>query len=265
MDPESTYRTALRSLVARFRWGLLTESAWIAAARQINPEPGDDRAARRACLTIYSRTLHEACQDRGRQDQAYRELFDYLYPQAFARDANIAFEATQDAIGLAYRSFTEQKLTKCQQPEAFLCFAQDKLRDAFKRIYQRRKRENGNVSLDSPSGDDDQGDGSTLPEPAHQMPGPEPPDSEREEWVAAMVYRVAERVLHCLGTLWQQRSLNMQVRILLLTFMDRAADAQIAAQLHKTTTAIHSLRTRALDKLRVCLNLHLPLSWGGEL
>ena len=148
MDPEITYRTAVRGLVARFRWGLLTESAWIAAARQINPEPEDDKAARRVCLTVYSRNLHEACQDRRRQDQAYRELFDYLYPQAYARDAGLAFEAAQEAIVLVYRSFTEPKLAKCQQPETFLCFAQGKLRDAFKRLYSARKREKQNASID---------------------------------------------------------------------------------------------------------------------
>ena len=265
MNPNSTYQAALRSLAARFRWGLLTESAWIAAAGQINPNPMDARAARQACLTVYSRVLYEACQDRGRQDQAYRELFDYLYPQAYARDAGLAFEAAQEAIVLVYRSFTEPKLAKCQQPETFLCFAQGKLRDAFKRLYYARKQENQNVSLDSPPDDDDQGDGYRLPGPAHQISGAEPPDDEREQWLTAVVYRVAERVLHCLRTLWQQRPLRTQVQILLLTFMDRTADAQIAAQLHKTTTAIQSLRTRALDRLCVCLNLHLPLSWGGEL
>jgi len=264
MDPEITYRTAVRGLVARFRWGLLTESAWIAAARQINPEPEDDKAARRVCLTVYSRNLHEACQDRRRQDQAYRELFDYLYPQAYARDAGLAFEAAQEAIVLVYRSFTEPKLAKCQQPETFLCFAQGKLRDAFKRLYSARKREKQNASIDSPPDEDDQGDGNVFPGLAYQISGSEQTDDEREQWLAAMVYRVAERVLHCLRTLWQQRPLRTRVQILVLTFMDRAADAQIAAQLHKTTPAIQSLRTHALDRLCACLNVHLPLSWGGE-
>ena len=267
MDPESTYRTVLRSLAARFRWGLLTESAWIAAARQINPEPEDDKAARRACLTVYSRTLYEACQDRGRQDRAYRELYDYLYPQAHARDADLACEAAQDAIDLVYRSFAEPKLKKCKLPDAFLFFAQGKLRDAFKRLYHARKRENQNVSLGPPPDDDDQGDDDDWLPALTDRGTPELMrlDAEREQWIKVMVHHVAERVLRCLQTLWEVQRLRVQTRTLLLTFMDRATDEQIAIQLRRTKGAIQSLRKHALDTLRACLDMHLPLSFGGEL
>ncbi|MFZ1475695.1 MAG: hypothetical protein WAV74_06210 [Anaerolineae bacterium] len=266
MDIDLTYQTALRSLAARFRWGLLTESAWIEAAMLINPNPEDDKAARRACLTVYSRTLYEACQERRRQDRAYRELFDYLYPQAHARDAELACEAAQDAIVLVYRSFAEPKLKKCQQPDAFLFFAQGKLRDAFKRLYLEWKRKNNAIPLGQSSDDDDQGDGHWSLDPADlRTPESELLEDEREQWIKVMVHHVAERVLRCLQTLWEVQRLRAQTRTLLLTFMDRATDEQIAIQLRRTKGAIQSLRKHALDTLRACLDMHLPLSFGGEL
>jgi len=258
------FQQQTRRLAAQYHWGLLTESAWIAAARQINPEPEDERAARRACLTVYSRVLYDACQDRRRQDQAYRELYDYLYPQALARDAGLAYEATQDAIVLVFRSFAEPKLKKCRIPEAFLFFAQGKLRDAFTRLIQKHGGKDDTVSIEEP-GDGDQEDGRyryDLCDP--HTPGSEIENDEREAWIKAMILVVAEAVLHCLQTLWREYRLRRQVETLALTFMDRMADERIAARLRKTKGAVQLLRTHALDNLRTCLDLRLPLSWGEE-
>lgn len=265
MTPDFTYQTACRSLAARFRWGLLTESAWIAAARQVNPEPEDEKAARRACLTVYAHVLYDACQDRRRQEQAYRELYDYLYPHAFARDASLACEAAQDAIVLVFRSFAEPDLAKCRLPEAFLFFAQGKLRDAFTRLIRKRRGKDDTVSIEEP-GDSDQEDGRyryDFCDP--RTPGSEIENDEREAWIKATVRVVAEAVLHCLRTLWGEHRLRRQVETMLLTFMDRMADERIAARLRKTKGAIQLLRTHALDNLRTCLDLRLPLSWGEEL
>lgn len=265
MDLDLTYQAAVRNLAARFRWGLLTESAWIAAAQKINPEPENDKAARRACLTVYSRTLHAACQDRRRQNRAYRELYDYLFPQAYARDRSLAREATHDAITLVFRSFTEPKLAKCRIPEAFLFFALGKLRDAIKRIYYERNGERGNVPLDDLVDDDYQGGDYWLPaSPAPHTPESDLLDDDRELWIKAMVLSVAESVLRCLQTLWEEGRLHKQVETILLTFMDRMTDEQIAAKLRKTKGAVQLLRTHALDNLRACLDLRIPLSWGGE-
>lgn len=264
MDPESTYRTALRSLVARFRWGLLTESAWIAAARQINPEPEDVKAARRACLTVYSRTLHEACQDRKRHNQAYGELFDYLYPQAYARDANLAFEAAQDAIVLVYRSFAEPKLKKCQQPDAFLFFAQGKLRDAFSRIWRGPHGRTREPWPDS-TGDDD--DGAPYPKlrAGERTPLDDVLQGESARWLAVAMMRVASIILECLVLLWETVGWRRQLAAVIITFMDRLDDATIAQALKVDRSNVQTLRLRGLACLRTCLLPRLPVELRGEL
>ena len=268
MKPCTLYRTEARRLIAQFNWHLLAEREWAEAARQVNPTPADERVTRRACLTVYSQCLYEACQDRARQDQAYGELYDYLWPQACAGDPELANEAAQGAIVLVFEAFCSNDPAK--QPRAaatFLRFAQLKLRDALKQ--ERRSRRKAQREVLPDYGEDRDGPEDWLVQipdtelPPHEQVLREETEAERAQWISTTVQHVARQVLACLEELWKRSRLHHQLSTVIITFMDRVHDAEIATRLEKTPTNVQVLRSRGLDKLRQCLRIRLALGEGG--
>lgn len=247
---------AARRLAQQYHWHLLAETTWVNVALTINGDPGDALSARRACLTVYSQVLFQACQDPMRHEQAYRELYDYLWPQANYKTPELANEVAQMAIELVYLSFRGPTLTKCKEPKAFLYFAQSKLRDALGRLKHKHDQEATLLHSSEGQTDDPYDRIIQLPDlaptPEEQVINYETSE-ERARWLATAVQRVALLVLNCLRQLWQHRRLHRQLKALMITFMDRATDEEIATCLQTTRENVQVLRTR-LDKLRGCLS-----------
>ncbi len=176
-DPlDANYLFEARHLAAQFTWRLLSPEAWAAAAAQVNPQAPNAKAIRCALFAAYAPILHEACSqsaDSSRRDQAYRELYDYLWRQAYYWNAEAAPDIAQEAIILVFRSFAEPGLARCSDPATFLDFAQARLRAARTNIWRERRREGKHVSPaedDAVHDDEDRAEGVVL---AESRPGPE--------------------------------------------------------------------------------------------
>jgi len=165
-----------RRLASQYQWRLLPIEAWVAAARQINPAPADAKAARSALLAAYGSVLHSACggpNDMARREQAYRELYDYLWQQAYYWRHDLACDIAQEAIVLIFRSFTEPGLARCTNSATFLDFAQGKLRAARTNIWRECDREGKHVSLEEDDRAHQERDRPVGIELADTRPGPE--------------------------------------------------------------------------------------------
>jgi len=244
------YRIEARRLAAKYSWRLLTEAEWAEAAQGEDPTAADERSARLACLIVYARALHAACQDPAYQDQAYRELYDYLLPIAYSRDSDLAQDAAQEALYLVLRSFRDPDRAQCRDPGIFLIFAYNKLRDALKHLW-RLYRETGD-EVESRQG---------------QIPGQGPSLEEvviQREWMAYLYERLAQVVFDGLKQLWRgKRSPHGQLSAAIYTYLDEVDDPVIARQLRIKPESVAGARSRGLDKLGEYLRTRMALDQGG--
>ncbi len=283
--PSVSYTSTISRLTSQYGWRMLPAVEWAAAASQLDPAPVDERAARRACLSVYARTLYEACQDPSRQEQAYRELYDYLCVQAAYRGPHLACDFAQEAIILVFRSFHEEGRAQCSRPEAFLLFARFKLWDAIKRV--RRFSDEGGRS--TPMSDLMRDEDEEEPMSGHGAPPrPEPLEdllvNERLTQARSIVRLVALEVLDGLLVLWSKpKPPRRQLVAAILTHLDEAPDSDIARRLlafdarassfgdaapaptRAQIENVQVLRSLGLDKLRAVLQSRLDLSSGGLL
>lgn len=263
------HHLAAQRLSAQFGWRLLTIPAWAAAAYEIDPTPADNKAARNACLTVYSRALYEACLNKKRQEQAYGELHGYLWPQAYHRDSDLAADATQLALLKVFEALQSPGSNRGPQSDiAFLRFCQYMLCQAIRDERRQRLLARGRIiSLDeSPPGEAAEGEtwGEKIPDPS---PSPEKTVVATEavavyqRQVDAVLPRLPRTVLESLQTLWKNR-LEHQISAVVFTYFDQAGDDAIAAHLHTNAKNVQPLRSRGLDKVRAELNARLAYGQG---
>ncbi len=271
-DPHYCHRLHVRRLKTQFGWRQMEEDAWAEAAHQINPAPIDDTAARNACLTVYSQVLFDACQDKKRQEQAYTELHNYLWPQAYARDPELAADAAQGALLRIFEAFhSPDPNHRPQSGVTFLRFTQYKLWHALRDERRQRILIPGSISLDDPVIGED-GEISTLgeiiPDP---KPSPEGQLTQAEEaaaaaarlrWMRSAAPRLTIMVVETLVQLWR-KSLQRQLTTVILTYIDGASDDAIAARLQTTAKNVQPLRSRGLDKVHDHLQARLAFEQGG--
>ncbi|MBX7233859.1 MAG: hypothetical protein K1X65_05695 [Caldilineales bacterium] len=263
------HHLAAQRLSAQFGWRLLTIPDWAAAAYEIDPSPADDKAARNTCLTVYSRTLYEACQDRKHQEQAYSELHRYLWPQAYDRDSDLAADATQRALLRIFEALQSPSSNRGPQSAiVFLRFCQYMLCQAIRD--ERRQRllaPERVISLDaSPPGEAAEGEtwGERVPNPS---PSPEETvvadeaDTAYQQQVDAVLPRLPRTVLESLQTLWKNRT-ERQISAVVFTYFDQAGDDAIATHLHTNPKNVQPLRSRGLDKVHTELNARLAYGQG---
>lgn len=271
-SPESSYLIDARFLAAQYHWRLLPTEAWAAAAQQIAPAPADAKTVRRALYTAYGVVLHAACTtpaDAAQREQAYCELYDYFWRQAYYWDAEAACEIAQEAIILIFRSFIEPDLARCTDSAAFLDFAHGKLRAARTQVWRERARSRRQVSLSQLDGERAEDGRTESRELADPRPTPEEvalgreTQAERERWRQAAQPRVVTATLASLRALWRKSRLHRQVSAVIHTFMDRAADLEIASRLGTTPVNVQPLRSRGLDKLGEQLAARLAIGSGG--
>lgn len=272
MDAWTLCMVEARRLAAIYHWCLLPLEAWAAQARELVPSEATDRAARNACLTVYSRLLYAACQDGDRQAQAYAELHRYLWSLARHLEPELADDAAQRAIELICAAWRHEAPAKRpRSASTFLRFAQLKLREARnyeRRLLQKSRRE---APSEPPASAECAADGDDILE---QTPHPGPPVDEvvidregsatRAHWLVATRHRVAYLAFDCLQKLWRQpRSPRKQLKAVILTFMEHLPDLQIADLVGITPENVQVLRSHGLDRIGACLSVSLASLKGA--
>jgi RNA polymerase sigma factor (sigma-70 family) len=223
---------AVDRLAATWGWQLLGREAW---ARRAADLVGSGAAAdlERAAMLVYSQALYSACsgsEGRQRQDQAYGELFRYLYAGARRRYAAIAEDITQRASERVFALFA-----RCRTPGAFLAFAFQQLLDSARAV--RRQSDIGGSAPGSavePAELDRLPD--RQPDMAAQMIAAE--QRARFEQLSAEFLRKYPRA-------------GRQIAALRLKYIDGLDDAAICRLLDTSIGSIYTLRARAVEKLRV--------------
>lgn len=184
---------------------------------------------RRAALYHYTLVLYKACrqtEDRELREQAYGELFRYLYRAAHNRWPDLAEDVTQRALVLVY-----EQIERCRQPGAFLAFALYKLRHA----WQQERPATGMVGLE---------DG---PDPVQDRTEP-----DRGRQIRALVSAI-------------RRLPDERRRLaIFLKFFGGLTDEEIAARLGVTPGHVRVLRHRGLAELRGDRQLAGDFGWPDD-
>jgi RNA polymerase sigma factor (sigma-70 family) len=215
-------RRIVRALIEKYDWALLREDDLVGLVLG-SVQPGISAAeVDRLARHHYTMVLYEACgqaENLDRREQAYRELFRFLFRAAHNRYPDLAEDVTQRAIVLVY-----EQIDRCRSPGTFLAFALNKLRHAFQQEQRARGRE---IPWD------ETGRGNRESRQA----GPSSELDQRER------LRV---VLDAIGRLPDER----QRQTILLKFLGGLSDEAIGARLEITAGHVRVLRHRGISRLR---------------
>jgi DNA-directed RNA polymerase specialized sigma24 family protein len=234
MDPicEDAVDTYLR----RYGWGLLARDELLAAvaAEYRAREPGP-AAARAATLLCYSRALHGACsgaEGPERLERGYAELYGFLGRAAARRYPRVAGEATQSAVERVFLAFDS-----CRQPETFLAFVLQKLRDAARAELRGAARSAELLPVEMLDGVE-----AGLGSAGAELGDP-----------ALAAERAATRASlcdHALAFIARHPRAASQFAAVWLKYIGGLDDRAIARRLGRTPAAVQVLRSRALRRLR---------------
>jgi RNA polymerase sigma factor (sigma-70 family) len=218
-------------LAAVWGWQLLGRDVWARQAAEL-VQSGAAADPNRAAMLVYSRALHSACsggEGRLRQDHGYRELFRYLYAGARRRYPEIAEDVAQRASERVFALFA-----RCHTPGAFLAFAFQQLLDAA-RVVRRQNNMSGFVPA------------SMLgPAALGRLPD-RTPDMVTQLIAAELRARFEQLSAEFLR---KHPRAGQQIAALRLKYIDGLDDEAIGRQLGKSVGSIHTLRARAVEKLR---------------
>jgi len=234
---EQTCEACVDSYIQRYGWELVDREALLSAVEReylSRPERGAG-AARAALLWSYSAILYRACsgaEGAQRQELGYNELYRFLARAAARRYGRVAAEATQLAVERIYLSFE-----RCRQPETFLAFVLQKLRDAARAELRLAAQsaeqlpvdaaDNAEISQGAPLGD--------LADPAEHFAQSDL--RQRMANCAAGFVRAHPRAAQQFAALW-------------LKYIEGLDDQTIGQRLGRTPAAVQVLRSRALRRLR---------------
>jgi RNA polymerase sigma factor (sigma-70 family) len=221
----------------RYGWELVTREALLSAVEReyaSRPERGAG-AARAALLWSYSAILYRACsgaEGAQRQEQGYAELYRFLARAAARRYTRVAAEATQHAVERVYLSFE-----RCRQPETFLAFVLQKLRDAARAELRLAALSAEQLPVDA-------ADTAEVSQSARRGDLADPADSFVHTDLRQRMARAAA------GFVEQHPRAAQQFAALWLKYIDGLDDQTIALRLGRTPAAVQVLRSRALRRLR---------------
>lgn len=218
-------------LAATWGWQLLGREPWAHQAAEL-VRAGAAADPSRAAMLVYSQALHGACsggEGRQRQNQAYGELFRYLYDGARRRYPEIAEDATQRASERVFALFA-----RCHTPGAFLAFAFQQLLDSARVV--RRQSSLYGTALASMVGS---GDLDSLPDNT--------PDMTSQLIAAELRARFEDLSIEFLR---KHPRAGQQIAALRLKYIDGLDEAAIGRLLGKSLGSVYTLRARAVEKLR---------------
>jgi DNA-directed RNA polymerase specialized sigma24 family protein len=234
---EHTCEACVDSYMQRYGWELVTREALLSAVEReyiARPERGAG-AARAALLWSYSAILYRACsgaEGGRRQEQGYSELYRFLARAAARRYTRVAAEATQHAVERVYLSFE-----RCRQPETFLAFVLQKLRDAARAELRLVAQSAEQLPVDA-------ADTAEVSQSARRGDLADPADSFVHTDLRQRMARAAA------GFVEQHPRAAQQFAALWLKYIDGLDDKTIALRLGRTPAAVQVLRSRALRRLR---------------
>lgn len=233
---DRTCEVCVDSYVERYGWALVSRAELLAAveAEYCGREPGV-AAARAATLLCYSRLLYRACsgaEGPERREQGYAELYAFLSRAAARRYARVGAEATQRAVERVYRAFAQ-----CRQPETFLAFVLQKLRDAARA--ELREAGSGGDQLSA-----EQGEVAVPGNTARRGDLADPADLAEAAALRSSLARCAEEFVA------RHPRAAQQFAAVWLKYISGLDDQEIGRRLGRTPAAVHVLRSRALRRLR---------------
>lgn len=201
----------------------------------------------RAVITCYCRRLYQACRAHRtlRQQQAWQELSAHLLSAArwkMPDDPAQAQECAQQALFSLWRRFSDPQWN-LERPGALLRYAETALLREVWRIWEEKdkKREK---SLEGPN-QEERGDREADERLAC---GEALPDAERETLRGEAEQRVAAAIRACLRS-------ERQATVIIEAFLNDRSVLEIAEQLGTSPENVYVLRSRAIQRLRQCLEL----------
>jgi len=230
---DSSWVASVDTYVRRYDWQLIDRDEFVRLVLDQASRNVTTNSIHAPILCVYSRALYRSCsgaEGRQRQEQAYHELTGFLDQMAARRYAAVRADAVQGALERIYRSFAH-----CRQPETFLAFALQKLRDAAQAEFRSLAHAEMPVSLDMDAADS----GRQLADP----------DSGPAD--VALQNDMRRRLGVCFEHFLQKHPrAAQQLAVLWLRYIDGLDNRTIAKQLDKTTSAIQVLRSRGMAHLR---------------
>ncbi|MDQ4077970.1 MAG: hypothetical protein M3220_17200 [Chloroflexota bacterium] len=233
---EQGCRDAVDCLLARHDWHLLEREEFVCRSLE-HLQGGIASDPYRAATYTYSQAMHRACsgiEGEQRQEQAYSELFRYLYDSASRRYGDLGAEVTQQALARIFMTFD-----RCRAPGTFFAWAFQQLRDAARA--QRSQVIPEAQSLEAqPGADDEMMLGERLSDPSQR-------DPLEQVLVAEQRSRLDHMVAEFLRT---HPRAAQQLAALLLKHHEGLDDHTISQRLGKPVESIYVLRSRAMRKLQ---------------
>jgi len=235
---DSSWIARVDAYIQRYHWQLIVRDEFVRLVELQSEQCMSTKSAHAAILCVYSRALYWSCsgaEGRLRQEQGYSELTTFLDQMAARRYGAVRADATQGALERIYRSFAH-----CRQPETFLAFALQKLRDAAQIEFRSLHRAEAHLSLDA--------------EPADS--GSQIACIDSDPIDAALQNDTRRRLVACAEHFVQEHPRAAhQLLVLWLRHINGLDDQAIAKQLDKTALAVQVMRSRAIARLRLDPNL----------
>lgn len=230
---EALCHATVDGYLQRYGWSIVGRDELLAAVEvEYAPREPGQASARAATLLCYSRALHRACsgaEGQARQEHGYVELYSFLGRAAARRYARVAGDATQRAVERVFVSFE-----RCRQPETFLAFVLQKLRDAA-RVELRDAAQVAEPLPFELAGDEAALRRGDLADPAEAL--------EREATRAGLSH-------HAAAFMRRHPRAVSQFAAVWMKYIDGLDDRVIAQRLGRTPAAVQVLRSRALRRLR---------------
>jgi RNA polymerase sigma factor (sigma-70 family) len=216
----TAYLEVVRELIARYNWTLLREEELL--GRVLDALRLEDWSSDmvQQVTSQYTIALYEACRqtnDLDRREQAYTDLFRYLYRVAYNRWPDLAGDLAQRALVLVC-----EQIERCQSPATFLMFAFYKLRQ----IATATTRLRSDLPLDQP----------VLRNAITE------PDTVEFQLIQQECWQVLLEAIKGLPDLQQQT--------IALKFLAGLSDEEISARLRIRAGTVRVLRHRGVVQLR---------------
>jgi len=240
----------VRRVLARRRWGLVQDKeAFMAEVlqdvqRRLREQARQSRRPREkiiedATINRYGHIWHAACAESGtpRQEQAFKELHKQLYSVAYRvvhKNQDLAEESAQEALLIIYK-----KLSQVNDPGTFLSWMNVIVRRKAIEILKRENKrpEISEIDITGPDGSDKKG--STI----ERVIEPDGPRRIEREDIRASFREVIKRCL---------KGSKEGAKVIIRLFLEQRSVKQVADELDKKPSNIHTIKHRAQNSLRKC-------------